>query len=316
MLNKIGIIGAGNIGGVLIQEIVSRKLARSIGVVDIKEPDVAKGKCIDIAEGIPIIISDIIIEGSKNYEVIEGSQLVINTAGVPRVAHSNGSIPSREELLEINLKITDVVAENIHRYSAEAIIISVSNPLDAIVYRLYQKLKPPRNKIMGMAGVLDSARYRYFVAQAVGISVENVSAMVLGGHGDTMVPIRSSCQVAGIPVERFISQDMLDHIEERVRRAGAEIVSLLGTGSAFVSPAWSVIEMVEAIVFDKKKILPCCVLLTGEYDVNGYFIGVPVVLGRDGVERIIELELTDAERSAFKNSVEAVKKTVEKIKNR
>jgi malate dehydrogenase len=169
---------------------------------------------------------------------------------------------------------------------------------------------------MGMAGVLDSARYRYFVAQAVGISVENVSAMVLGGHGDTMVPIRSSCQVAGIPVERFISQDMLDHIEERVRRAGAEIVSLLGTGSAFVSPAWSVIEMVEAIVFDKKKILPCCVLLTGEYDVNGYFIGVPVVLGRDGVERIIELELTDAERSAFKNSVEAVKKTVEKIKNR
>jgi len=314
MITKIGIIGGGNIGGVIVQEIARRRLSRSIGLVDVKPPDVARGKCLDIAEGIPIINADITIEGSKSYEVIRDAQIVINTAGVPRTVRADGSIPTREELLAINLQITDMVADNILNYCPKAIVISVANPLDAIVFRLFQRLNIPKNRLIGMAGVLDSARYRYFVAEAAGVSVESVNAMVLGGHGDTMVPVRSCCQIAGIPVEEFLPADVLDRIEERVRNAGAEVVGLMGTGSAFVSPAWSAIEMIETIVFDKKKILPCCVLLESEYGVNGYFVGVPVVLGANGVERIIEIRLTDTEKQAFDRSVETVKKTAEDVK--
>ncbi|MFH1898712.1 MAG: malate dehydrogenase [Candidatus Desantisbacteria bacterium] len=314
MITKIGIIGGGNIGGVLVQEIANRRLARSIGLVDVKGPAVAKGKCLDIAEGIPVISTDVTIEGSKSYEVIKDAQIVLNTAGVPRTVRPDGSIPTREELLATNLLITDMVAEGIRSYCPNAIVISVANPLDAIVFRLAMRLNIPKNRLIGMAGVLDSTRYRYFVAQAAGVSVESVNAMVLGGHGDTMVPVRSCCQIGGIPVEEFLSVVVLDEIEERVRNAGAEIVGLMGTGSAFVSPAWSAIEMVESIVFDKKKILPCCVLLEGEYGVNGYFVGVPVILGANGIERIIEIKLTDAEQQAFDRSVEAVKKTVAEVK--
>lgn len=279
-----------------------------------KGPAVAKGKCLDIAEGIPVISTDVTIEGSKSYEVIKDAQIVLNTAGVPRTVRPDGSIPTREELLATNLLITDMVAEGIRSYCPNAIVISVANPLDAIVFRLAMRLNIPKNRLIGMAGVLDSTRYRYFVAQAAGVSVESVNAMVLGGHGDTMVPVRSCCQIGGIPVEEFLSVVVLDEIEERVRNAGAEIVGLMGTGSAFVSPAWSAIEMVESIVFDKKKILPCCVLLEGEYGVNGYFVGVPVILGANGIERIIEIKLTDAEQQAFDRSVEAVKKTVAEVK--
>ncbi|MDI6780996.1 MAG: malate dehydrogenase [bacterium] len=314
MLNRIGIIGGGNIGGVIVQEIVKRRLSRSIGLVDVKPPDMAMGKCLDIAEGIPVINADITINGSKSYEVIRDAQIVINTAGVPRTVRPDGSIPTREELLSKNLQITDTVAEAICSYCPDAIVISVANPLDAIVFRLFQRLNIPKNRLIGMAGVLDSARYRYFVAEAAGVSVENVSAMVLGGHGNTMVPVRSCCQIAGIPVEELLPGDLLDRIEERVRNAGAEVVGLMGTGSAFVSPAWSAVEMIESIVFDKKKILPCCVLLESEYGVNGYFVGVPVILGANGVEKIIEIRLTGAEKQAFDRSVDAVKKTVEEVK--
>ena len=314
MIAKIGIIGGGNIGGVLVQEIANRRLARSIGLVDVKGPAVASGKCLDIAEGIPVINVDIAIEGSKSYEVIKDAQIVLNTAGVPRTVRADGSIPTREELLATNLQITNMVADGIRSYCPEAIVISVANPLDAIVFRLFQRLNISKNRLIGMAGVLDSTRYRYFVAQAAGVSVESVNAMVLGGHGDTMVPVRSCCQIGGIPVEEFLAVDVLDKIEERVRNAGAEIVGLMGTGSAFVSPAWSAIEMVESIVFDKKKILPCCVLLEGEYGVNWYFVGVPVVLGAEGREKIIEIKLTDTEKQAFDKSVEAVKKTVAEVK--
>lgn len=313
MITKIGIIGGGNIGGVLVQEIAGRRLARSIGLVDVKGPAVASGKCLDIAEGIPVINTDITIDGSKSYEVIKDAQIVLNTAGVPRTVRADGSIPTREELLATNLQITDMVAEGIHTYCPEAIVISVANPLDAIVFRLFQRLSIPKNRLIGMAGVLDSTRYRYFVAQAAGVSVESVNAMVLGGHGDTMVPVRSCCQIAGIPVEEFLAVDILDKIEERVRNAGAEIVGLMGIGSAFVSPAWSAIEMVESIIFDKKKILPCCALLEGEYGVNGYFVGVPVVLGAEGIEKIIEIKLTDTEKQAFNRSMEAVTKTVAEV---
>jgi len=310
---KIAVIGGGNIGGVLVQEIVRRKLARYVSLVDIKEPDLAKGKCLDISEGLPIVSSDVVVEGSKEYSIIEGADMVINTAGVPRTARPDGTIPTREELLATNLKITDAVSEGISKFCPNAIIISIANPLDAIVYRLSMNLKPKREKLMGMAGVLDSSRYRYFIAKEAGVSIENVEAMVLGGHGDDMLPIRSACRIAGMPVEKFISTEKLDAIEARTRQAGGEVVKLLGSGSAFVSPSWAALEMVEAIIFDKKKILPICALLKGEYGVDGLFIGVPVILGAKGIEKIIIMDLTDKEKEAFAKSVASVKKSSDEV---
>jgi len=245
MLDKIGIIGGGNIGGVLFAEIGKRRLAKRVGLVDIKPPDLAKGKALDIAEGSPTIMTDIAYDASKEMDALAGCNLVINTAGVPRTKRPDGSIPTREELLTSNLKITKAVAAGIKQNCPDAIIISVANPLDAIVYTLHKELQPSKNKLMGMAGQLDSGRYRYFVAQEAGVSVENVEAMVLGGHGDTMVPIRSACRIAGIPVEKFIAPDKLAAIEARTRKAGGEVVGLLGSGSAFVSPAWAALEMAE-----------------------------------------------------------------------
>ena len=313
MINKIGIVGGGNIGGVLVAEIASRRLARNVALVDIKPPDFAKGKCLDIAEGTPTIGRDIACQGSKNFNVLKGSDFVINTAGVPRTVRPDGTFPSREELLSTNLKITDAVAAGIKKYCPSAFIISVANPLDAIVYRLFKKWKHPAQKIMGMAGVLDSGRYKYFVAEAAGISVENIEAVVLGGHGDTMVPIRSACRVYGLPVDQFVSKSKLAEIETRTRKAGGEVVSLLGSGSAFVSPAWSALEMVEAIAFDKKKIIPIAAHLNGEYGVKGIFLGVPAVLGKKGVEQIIKIKLTPEEKKALRHSISAVKKTVAEV---
>jgi malate dehydrogenase len=313
MLRKIGLIGGGNIGGVLAHELFRRKLAGTVALMDVKGPDLARGKCLDIAEGTPLIRSDTEFSAGKEYDVLDGAEIVINTAGVPRTKRPDGSIPTREELLATNLKITDQVAAGIQKYCPDAIVISVANPLDAIVYRLYQNMKPPKNKLFGMAGALDSSRYRYFVAKAAGVSVENVEAIVLGGHGDTMVPIRSCCRIAGMPVGMFIDDETLTAIENRVRKAGGEVVGLLGVGSAFVSPALSALDMVEAIVFNKMKIIPSCALLEGEYGVNGLFVGVPVVLGRNGIEKIIEVDLTDDERAGFDHSVAAVQKTVDEV---
>jgi malate dehydrogenase len=313
MLNKIGLIGGGNIGGVLMQEIVKRNLARTVAMVDVKEPDLAKGKALDIAEGSSTIGSDVESIGSREYDVIEGSDLVLNTAGVPRTTRPDGTIPTREELLQTNLKITDAVSDGIKKYCPDAIIVSIANPLDAIVYRLYQNLQPPKNKLMGMAGALDSGRYRHFVALEANVSVENVTAMVLGGHGDSMLPIRGACRIAGMPVENFVSAEKLDAIEARTRKAGGEVVKLLGSGSAFVSPAWGALDMVESIVYDKRKIIASCVLLTGEYGVDGLFIGVPVILGKNGVESVVEMDLNASEKEAFKNSVTAVQKTVDEV---
>jgi malate dehydrogenase len=313
MLNKIGLIGGGNIGGVLMSEAVERRLAREVAMVDIKDPDVAKGKALDIAEGSSTISADVRCIGGKEYDVIEGADVVINTAGVPRTTRPDGTIPTREELLATNLKITDAVSEGIQKYCPNATIVSVANPLDAIVYKLYLNLKPQKNKLMGMAGALDSGRYRHFIAWEAKVAVENVTAMVLGGHGDTMLPIRSACRVAGMPVEQFVSADKLEAIEARTRKAGGEVVKLLGSGSAFVSPAWGALDMVESIAFDKRKIIPTCALLDGEYGVDGLFIGVPAILGKNGVEKVIEMDLTDAEKEAFKNSVAAVQKTVDEV---
>lgn len=313
MLDKIAVIGGGNIGGVLVQEIVTRRLARNVALVDVKEPDLAGGKCLDITEGSPVIGSDINVEGSKEYDVISGADMIINTAGVPRTTRPDGTMPTREELLGTNLKITDFVSNGISKYASKAIIISIANPLDAIVYRLQMNLKRDRNSIMGMAGVLDSARYSVFIAREANVSVENVEAMVLGGHGDNMLPIRSACRIAGMPVENFVSPDKLDAIEQRTRKAGGEVVRMLGTGSAFVSPAWSALHMAEAIAYDKRQIMPVSALLKGEYGVEGLFVGVPVILGRNGVEKIIEMDLTDTEKEMFKKSVASVRKTADEV---
>lgn len=313
MLSKIGLVGGGQIGGVLAAEIARRRLARQVGLVDVKGPDVAKGKTLDIAEGMPAIGTDVDFEGSKEYSVLKGAEFVINTAGVPRTVRPDGTFPSREELLATNLTITDAVAAGVKEYCPQAFIISVANPLDAIVYRLYKKLGVPKSRIIGMAGVLDSSRYRYFVAKAAGVSVENVEATVLGGHGDDMVPVRSCCRIAGMPVEDFLDAATLDAIEARTRKAGGEVVGLLGSGSAFVSPAWSALEMLEAIAYDKKKILAVCTLLEGEYGVDGLFVGVPAILGRGGVEKIVQIKLTAAEKAALQKSVAAVGKTCAEV---
>ncbi|NJN64399.1 MAG: malate dehydrogenase [Acidobacteria bacterium] len=309
MFEKIGVIGGGMIGGVLVQEIPRRRLARRVALVDIMPPDLAKGKCLDIVQGSPVLGWDAEMSGSKTYEVLEGADLVINTAGVPRKPKPDGTLPTREELLETNLRITDQVGQAIKSYCPKAIVISIANPLDAIVYRLHQILGVERGRLFGMAGVLDSARYRYFVAEAAGVSVENVEALVLGGHGDTMVPIRSACRISGLPVDLFVDDKTLDAIEARTRQAGGEVVKLLGSGSAFVSPAWSALEMAEAIIFDKKKIMPVSALLDGEYGVRGLFVGVPALVGRSGVERVLEIPLTDAERVGLDKSIEAVRQT-------
>ena len=329
MMKKIGLIGGGWIGGVLALECAKRKLAKVIGFVDpapfVNENDtpemqavqrkqsVARGKALDISAGLPLIKSDTDIQASKSYEVLAGSELVISTAGVPRKARPDGTFPSREELLTINLKVTKQVAAAIGEYCPDAIVLNIANPLDAIVYTLNKTLKPPRNKLFGMAGVLDSTRYRYFVAQAAGVSVDNVEAMVFGGHGDDMVPVRSACRIAGLPVQKFLDDDTLLAIETRVRKAGGEVVGLLGFGSAFVSPAWSALEMAEAVVYDKKKILPTCALLQGEYGVKDLYVGVAAILGRDGMEKIIEVDFSEDEQKAFASSVEAVSKTCAEV---
>jgi len=325
MLKKIGVIGGGYIGGVLVQEIAQRRLAREVGLSDPapfvnpgdpperqevqKKQSVAIGKCLDISEGLPTIRSDVRGVGSKDYSALAGAELVINTAGVPRKARPDGTFPSREELLTINLKVTKQVAEGIRTHCPNATVINIANPLDAIVYTLDKTLAPPKNKLMGMAGQLDSGRYCYFVAEAANVSVENVNAMVLGGHGDDMVPVRSSCLIAGVPVTKFLDDATLAAIEARTRKAGGEVVGLLGFGSAFVSPAWAALEMAEAVIFDKRKIIPVCAKLEGEYGVSGLFVGVPAIVGANGVEQVIELDLTDEEKGALAKSVAGVRKT-------
>lgn len=313
MINKIGIVGGGNIGGVCVSEIVARGLARNVALVDVKGPDFAAGKCLDISQAMPVFGRDINIVGSKTYEILEGCDFVINTAGVPRAMRPDGTFPTREELLAINLKITDFVAAGIKKYAPDAFVISIANPLDAIVYRLFKKGKFKPNKIMGMAGVLDSARYKYFVSQEANISVENIEAVVLGGHGDTMVPVRSACRIYGMPVEQFITKGKLAKIEKRTRGAGGEVVKMLGNGSAFVSPAVSALEMIEAIAFDKRKIVPVAAYLQGQYGVKGLFVGVPAILGKNGIEEIVKVKLSPEEKKNLKVSINAVKKTCAEV---
>ena len=303
---KIALIGGGNIGGVLAEQIAYRELG-DVVLFDVVE-GMPQGKALDMAEGAPLVGADAALSGTNDYEGIAGADLVIITAGLARKPGM-----SRDDLLKTNLAIMKQVAEGVKKNAPDAHVIVVSNPLDAMVYTFKEVSGFPKNRVVGMAGVLDSARFRAFVAWELGVSVEDVTALVLGGHGDTMVPLVRYCTVAGIPVSKLISQERIDAIVERTRGAGGEVVGLLKTGSAFVSPALSAIEMAESILRDKKRVLACACLLEGEYGVDGLYVGVPCVLGAGGVERVIEIELDGEEKKQFDASVEHVRSLVQQI---
>jgi len=304
---KIALIGGGNIGGVLAQEIAYRGLG-DVTIFDVVE-GMPQGKALDMAEGTPIPGADAVIQGTNDYAGIAGADVVIITAGLARKPGM-----SRDDLLKTNLEIMKQVASGVRENAPDALAIVVSNPLDAMVYTFKEISGFPKNRVVGMAGILDSARFRAFVAWELGVSVRDVTALVLGGHGDTMVPLTRYCTVAGIPVSQLISQDRIDAIVARTKGAGGEVVALLKTGSAFVSPAFSVIEMAEAYLGDKKRVLACACLLEGEYGVDGLYVGVPCILGAGGVEKVLEVEMNADERKSFDGSVEHVRSLVEQIK--
>jgi malate dehydrogenase len=303
---KIALIGGGNIGGVLAEQLAYRELG-DVVLFDVVE-GLPQGKALDIAEGAPLFGADAKVSGANDYAGIAGANLVIITAGLARKPGM-----SRDDLLKTNLSIMKQVAEGVKQHAPNATVIVVSNPLDAMVYTFKQVSGFPKNRVVGMAGVLDSARFRAFVAWELGVSVQDVTALVLGGHGDTMVPLTRYCTVAGIPVTKLLPQAKIDAIVERTKNAGGEVVNLLKTGSAFVSPAASAIEMAESILKDKKRVLACACLCEGEYGVQGLYLGVPCILGAGGVEKIIELELDAGERKLFDASVDHVRKLVAEI---
>lgn len=302
---KITIIGAGNVGATTAHWCAAAELG-DIVLLDIPQTEMMPtGKALDLMQASPILGFDAQITGTTNYEDTAGSDVVVITAGIPRKPGM-----CRDDLLKTNAGIVGSVAEQIKRTSPKAIVIVVSNPLDAMVQRAAIVTGFPKNRVLGQAGVLDTARYRTFLAVELGVSVEDVQAMLLGGHGDTMVPLRSATSVGGIPVSQLIASDKLEAIIQRTRQGGGEIVSLLKTGSAYYAPAAATTQMVESIVRDKKRLLPAAAYCDKEYGVGGYYVGVPVILGSEGVERIIELKLTDAERAEFQKSVDAVRSLV------
>jgi len=302
---KISIIGAGNVGATTAHWCAAAELG-DIVLIDIPQTeDMPKGKALDLMQASPVVGFDANIVGSTNYEDTQASDVVVITAGLPRKPGM-----SRDDLLATNAKIMTSVCEQIKKTSEHAVVIVVSNPLDAMVQRAMQVTGFPPQRVLGQAGVLDTARYRTFLAMELGVSVEDVSALLMGGHGDTMVPIPSCTSVGGIPVSQLIDSARLHEIIDRTRKGGAEIVSLLKTGSAYYAPAAATTQMVEAIVRDKKRLLPCAAFCEKEYSVGGYYVGVPIVLGAAGVERIVELKLTKDEQAAFQKSVEAVKELV------
>jgi malate dehydrogenase len=302
--NKIALIGAGMIGGTLAH-LAGLKEMGDVVLFDIAE-GIPEGKALDIAEASSIEGFDAKVSGTQNYEAIKGADVCIVTAGVARKPGM-----SRDDLLSINLKVMEQVGAGIKKYAPDAFVICITNPLDAMVWALQKFSGLPKNKVVGMAGVLDSARFRYFLAEEFNVSVEDVTAFVLGGHGDTMVPLPRYSTVAGIPLPDlikmgWITKSGLDRIVDRTRKGGGEIVSLLKTGSAYYAPASSAICMAESYLLDKKRVLPCAAALKGEYGVKDMYVGVPVVIGADGVERVIEIDLNRAEQKMFDDSVNAV----------
>ncbi len=304
MFEKITVVGAGNVGASAALLVAQRRLARHVVLIDILE-GVPQGKGLDQWESAPIEGFDSRVIGTNDYGDTAGSELYIVTAGIARKPGM-----SREDLLRTNAGIVRDVSRHIQRTSPDAFVIVVSNPLDVMAYVCRETTGFPRERVIGMAGVLDTARYRSFIALELDVSVEDIQALVLGGHGDTMVPLASYTTVSGIPLSQLLAQDRIDALVDRTRNGGAEIVSLLKTGSAYYAPGAAAVQMAEAIVQDRKRILPCSVWLEGEYGMNGLYLGVPCKLGRGGMEGIIEVELTADERAALERSAAAVRETM------
>jgi malate dehydrogenase len=309
---KIALIGAGQIGGTLAHLIGLKQLG-DVVMFDVAE-GIPQGKSLDLAESSPVSGFDVAFTGTNSYEAIAGADVCIVTAGVPRKPGM-----SRDDLLGINLKVMEQVGSGIKKYAPDAFVICITNPLDAMVWALQKHSGLPQNKVVGMAGVLDSARFRYFLADEFNVSVQDVSAMTLGGHGDDMVPMIRYSTVAGIPLPDLVkmgwtTQARLDAIVERTRKGGGEIVNLLKTGSAFYAPAASAVSMAESYLLDKKRVVPCAAWLNGEFGVKDMYVGVPVVIGAKGVERIVEIEFNSAESAAFEKSAQAVQTLIEACK--
>ncbi len=304
---KITIVGAGNVGATTAHWASEKELG-DVCLVDLVE-GMPQGKALDLMQSGPVEGFDTRLQGCNTYDETADSDIVVITAGLARKPGM-----SREDLLEKNVAIVKPVTEQVVKYSPNCILIVVSNPLDAMVYVAHKVSKFPRNRIMGMAGILDTARFRTFIAMELGISVEDVQAMVLGGHGDTMVPLPQYATVSGIPISHFLDQATIDRLVDRTRKGGGEIVALLKTGSAYYAPAAAVVQMIEAIIFDKKRILPCCAYLDGEYGEKDIFMGVPVKLGAGGLEEVIDLKLTGADLEGFKKSAQHVRNTVAEVK--
>lgn len=301
---KIALIGAGNIGGSMAHLCLLKGLG-DVVLFDVIE-GLPQGKALDLSHAAPVEGFDAEVIGTNKYEDIKGADVCIVTAGLARKPGM-----SRDDLVGTNAKIISSVAEGIKKHAPNSFVIVVTNPLDAMVTLMQRVTGFPKNRVVGQSGILDSSRYRSFIAKELNVSVNSVSAMVLGGHGDDMVPVRSTCLVGGVPVEKLIPAKRLEEIEKRVRNAGGEVVSLLKTGSAFVSPASAAVRMTEAYFFDKKEILPCAALLEGEYGVSGYYFCVPVVIGAGGVEKIVDINLSVSDKKAFDASLNHVKDTVQ-----
>ena len=308
MLDKITVVGAGNVGATAAQRLAEKELARTIVLVDVIE-GVPQGKALDQGQSAPIEGFDTRVVGANDYTPAAESELVVVTAGIARKPGM-----SRDDLVRTNADIVKQVSQQIKQHCPHAIVVVVSNPLDVMCWVTKQVTGFPRERVIGMAGVLDTARYRAFLAEALDVSVEDIQAMVLGGHGDTMVPLVSYTTVSGIPVSQLLDRATLDKIVERTRNGGAEIVGYLKTGSAYYAPSAAVVQMVVAIVGDKKRILPCAVWLQGEYGLSGMYCGVPAKLGRKGLEQVLEVELTPQERAALQKSAEAVQQTMAAVK--
>ena len=303
---KVTVVGAGHVGATTGLAIANKGLA-DIVLTDIIER-MPQGKALDMMEATPLMGRDVEITGTNNYVDTQGSDIIVITAGLARKPGM-----SRDDLLFKNAEIIGGVVDEVTKHSPDSIIIMVTNPLDVMAYLAYKKSGFPRERVIGMAGVLDSARFRTFIAMELGISVDNTHAFVLGGHGDSMVPLPRYSTVAGVPITELMSEEQVNRIVQRTRDGGAEIVSLLGTGSAYFAPAWSVAQMVEAILLDRKEVLPCAAFLQGEYGVEDAYVGVPVQLGAGGMEKVFEIDLSDDERIAFEDSVAEVKDSIAKL---
>ena len=304
MKSKVTVVGAGNVGATTAQRIHQLGYA-DVVLVDVVE-DLPQGKSLDMLESAPVMGTDARIVGSNNYEATAGSDVVVITAGIARRPGM-----SRDDLLLTNMRITSSVTEQVVKYSPDCVIMPVTNPLDAMVQNVYESSGFPRNRVFGMAGVLDTARFRTFIAEELNVSVEDIQAFVLGGHGDDMVPLVRFTNVGGIPLSELMAEEKIDQLVKRTRGGGGEIVELLKEGSAYYAPSAAITQMVESVLLDKKRILPACAYLEGEFGINGLCVGVPVKLGAGGMEQVMEINLTAEEQAALKGSADSVQELVE-----